>query len=255
MTSWAVPSLHLGFRASDIECLPIRSEAITWSPSTTETDEYRMATPQPGYGQFGQDQHPQQHYTDGPQGYEGHTSPGPEGQQGPAPTGRKKRAYAGQAYDFGGGANSALGGQQQGGGVYPAPGGGYGAYPQQTQQEAYQHPPYGVDAPAQAPGYGQPPPGVGGYQPPAQGYPPQPPQPISPVGGITQQMGNLGVRGEPSLHTAPTPQRPQLNQLYPTDLLNQPLNVTELDLPPPPIILPPNVSYAPTLDCAYTDAT
>ncbi|KAJ3566134.1 hypothetical protein NPX13_g7252 [Xylaria arbuscula] len=33
-----------------------------------------------------------------------------------------------------------------------------------------------------------------------------------------------------------------LNQLYPTDLLNQPFNVSELDLPPPPCILPLNAS-------------
>jgi len=212
-----------------------------------------MATPQPGYGQYDQDQQQQQQYSDGQPEHEGHTSPVQDDQQAPVAGGRKKRAYAGQAYDFGGGANSALGGQQQGGGMYPVPGGGYGAHPQQTQQEAYQHPPYGVDPPAQqAPSYGQPPSGVGGYQGPAQSYPASAPQPMSPIGGITQQMGNLGVRGEPSLHTAPTPQRPQLNQLYPTDLLNQPLNVAELDLPPPPIILPPNVrltnisSYAPT---------
>lgn len=203
-----------------------------------------MAVPQAGYPQYGQqspDQHSQEQYTDGQQDYEGHTSP-VQGQPASAAAGRKKRAYAGQAYDFGGGANSALGGQQQGGGVYPVPGGGYTQYPQQTQQEQYQHPPYGVDPPAQAPGYGQAPPNVGGYQPPAPGYPSQPSQPISPVGGITQGMGNLGVSGQPAQHPAPTPARPQLNQLYPTDLLNQPLNVSELDLPPPPIVLPPNVS-------------
>jgi protein transport protein SEC24 len=33
-----------------------------------------------------------------------------------------------------------------------------------------------------------------------------------------------------------------LNQLYPTDLMNNPLAVSELDLPPPLIVLPPNVS-------------
>lgn len=33
-----------------------------------------------------------------------------------------------------------------------------------------------------------------------------------------------------------------LNHLYPTDLLTQPFNAAELELPPPPIILPPNVS-------------
>jgi len=41
------------------------------------------------------------------------------------------------------------------------------------------------------------------------------------------------------------PQQPArfgpLNQLYPTDLMSQPFNVSELDLPPPPIVLPQNV--------------
>jgi protein transport protein SEC24 len=37
-------------------------------------------------------------------------------------------------------------------------------------------------------------------------------------------------------------QKPQaLNPLYPADLISQPFNVSELDLPPPPIILPANV--------------
>lgn len=203
-----------------------------------------MATPQPGYPRYpqpGQEQYPQEQYADGPQDYDGQRSP-VHGQPGPPGGGRKKRAYAGQAYDFGAGANSALGGQQQGGGAYPAPGGGYAPYPQQTQQEQYQHPPYGIDHPSQTPSYGQPPPGVGGYKAPAPGYPTQPGQPMSPVGGITQGMGNLGVSGHPAQNPAPNQARPQLNQLYPTDLLNQPLNISELDLPPPPIVLPPNVS-------------
>lgn len=55
-------------------------------------------------------------------------------------------------------------------------------------------------------------------------------------------MANLGVGQHPTQHPGPNQARPQLNQLYPSDLLNQPLNVSELDLPPPPIILPPNVS-------------
>ena len=64
---------------------------------------------------------PQSPYTDG--------QPDPEGQDGgyqqqqaaqaPAAGGKKKRAYAGQAYEFGAGANSALGGQQPGGQQYP----------------------------------------------------------------------------------------------------------------------------------------
>ncbi|KAI9870514.1 MAG: COPII subunit, partial [Pleopsidium flavum] len=57
------------------------------------------------------------------------------------------------------------------------------------------------------------------------------------MGGQTQQ--------QPPTHSQ---HRPQLNQLYPTDLLNQPFNVSELDLPPPPIILPPNSSVTPSPD-------
>lgn len=164
--------------------------------------------------------------------------------------GRRKRHYAGQAYDFGGGANSALGGQQQGGipnpGPYPLPPGASNApYGQLVPQPGYPQPAYGTDpanppAMGGAPVYGQPSPGVGGYQPPEPGYPSHGPPPLQPgIGGITQGMGNMtvGGQGQPQqLHP-----RPQLNQLYPTDLLNQPFNVSELDLPPPPIILPPNV--------------
>src|SRR5438876_276178 len=58
--------------------------------------------------------------------------------------GHKKRAYASQAFEFGAGANSALGGQPKGGGSYPvAQGAGYGGYPQQPQvpqQFGYQQP-------------------------------------------------------------------------------------------------------------------
>ena len=203
-----------------------------------------MAAPQQEYPPYGLPGHGE-YETEKPAGYDGHRSPVQDGIPAPSAGGKKKRAYAGQAYDFGGGANSALGGQPAAGGGYPAPGGGYSAYPQQNAQQAYQHPPYGIDQPqAQAPGYG-PPPAVGGYQPPDPGYS-SGAAPITPVGGITQGMGNLGVSGHPQQQGAPTPQRPQLNQLYPTDLLNQPLNVTELELPPPPIILPPNVSKAST---------
>lgn len=46
------------------------------------------------------------------------------------------------------------------------------------------------------------------------------------------------------------PRAGPLNQLYPTDLLNQPFNVSELDLPPPPIILPPNVG-SPSLHAQF----
>ena len=205
-----------------------------------------MATPQPGYPQPGQDQ---EHYDANQHEVPDNASPAQGGPPAPAGAGRKKRHYAGQAYDFGAGANSALGGQQQGGGGYPGPpGGGYGQQPQQPGQPA---PAYsGPASPtftAGAPGYGQQPAAVGGYQPPELGYPSHGTPTQQPgMGQITQGMGNLAMGNQAQPQTPQMQARPQMNQLYPTDLLNQPLNVSELDLPPPPIILPPNVSKAET---------
>lgn len=139
--------------------------------------------------------------------------------------GRKKRVYAGEAFDFGSGANAALGGQ------LPA-GGSYGAYPPQPQAAGYQQPMYGADPTqmqAAAPGYAA---------------------PASPqVTQMTQQFGAMGMTDPHLLPPQPVAQAPQaqapravpLNQLYPTDLLTQPFNVAELDYPPPPIVLPPGV--------------
>lgn len=58
---------------------------------------------------------------------------------------------------------------------------------------------------------------------------------------INQKMGNIAISGQGQYQVPQLPQRPQLNQLYPIDLLNQAFNVAELDIPPPAIILPPNV--------------
>lgn len=62
------------------------------------------------------------------------------------------------------------------------------------------------------------------------------------MAGITAGMAGMNVGAQPA-QQAGQPSRLALNQLYPTDLLNQPFNVSELDLPPPPCILPPNVSF------------
>jgi protein transport protein SEC24 len=169
------------------------------------------------------------------------TAPGPAPPAAPGPAGRKKRAYAGQAYEFGAGANSALGGQQQGGGSYSGfsqqqheagyPQGGY----QQTPAAIQQGP---------VPMYGHQDGGaVGGYQPPAPVYPVGGAAPVvgGGVGGMTQQFSQMDMSQKPAPQAAPQ-RGPVLNQLYPTDLLNQPFNVQELDYPPPLAILPPNVS-------------
>lgn len=205
-----------------------------------------MAAPQPGYPTYDQQE---QYETNQQPDYE--ENPTNTQQTVSSAAGRRKRHYAGQAYDFGAGANSALGGQQPGAvpnpGPYPLPpGASNGPYGQQAQQAGYNQQAYGA-GPASPPAvggaadYGQPLPGVGGYQPPDPGYPSAGPAPIQPgVGGITQGMGNMGIGGQRQQPTQQL-QRPQLNQLYPTDLLNQPFNVSELDHPPPLIILPPNV--------------
>ena len=157
------------------------------------------------------------------------------------PGGRKKRAYAGQAYEFGAGANSALGGQQQGGG-------GYSGFSQQQHeagypQGGYQQNPAAVQQ-GQVPLYGHQDTGsLGGYQPPAPTYPVGGVAPVvgGGVGGMTQQFSQMDMSQKPQPQAVPQ-RGPVLNQLYPTDLLNQPFNVQELDYPPPPAILPPNVS-------------
>lgn len=202
------------------------------------------APPGEGYGQY-----PDQHYDEQqPQagGADPHAAAGGK---------KKKRGYAAGAFDVGSGANSAVGGQTQGG-VPPQYGVQYGQQqqpePQQQPaaqgypQQAYPAAPQGYPAPQQQ---AQPPQPQYGYQAPDQGYPA--PAGAAPgaapggVSGITQGMGGMQIGGQPQQQQAATgAQQPRavMNQLYPTDLLNQPFNASELDLPPPPINLPPNVS-------------
>ena len=220
-----------------------------------------MAAPQDGYPSQGYpppDPYAQQSPVQ--PGFDTTSAPPPAGQPEHEGGKKKKRGYAAQAYDFGAGANSALGGQPQGGGQFqPVQVPAYGGYPQQTEaQPAYGAPQYGAQpgepAPgASVPGYGGQPQyggGVAGYQAPEAGYPgpgaPSAAGAAGGVGGITQGMGQMNVGGSGATPAAQPQQagaRPAvLNQLYPTDLLNTPFNVAELELPPPPIILPPNVS-------------
>lgn len=107
-------------------------------------------------------------------------------------------------------------------------GGSYG-YPSQPvagYQQPVAQPMYGADPAAQ-------------MQPMAQGYAP----PVAPgVAQMTQQFGAMGMADPHQMAPQPPQARPvSLNQLIPTDLLSQPFNVAELDLPPPPIVLPPGV--------------
>ncbi|MCJ1254153.1 COPII subunit [Lignoscripta atroalba] len=217
-----------------------------------------MAQPQPGYPPQeypNQDQYtqPGEQYGNNVQtGHEGATSPLQDSAPATSAAARRKRNYAGQAYDFGAGANSAPRGQHQPGGSFSGPPAvGYGGYSPQAQQPGIQQPGYGAGygAPSSmgTSNYGQPPPAVGGYQPPEAMYPTHGAPPMSGgVTDITHGMNNLGMGGQAPLANQPLLQRPQLNQLYPVDLLNQPFNVSELDLPPPPIILPPDSSVTPS---------
>jgi protein transport protein SEC24 len=222
-----------------------------------------MAAPHGGYPPPGADPYAQ----GGPASYDGSQVPGYDNtasaMPGAAPEqsiygaphagGKKKRAYAGQAFEFGSGANAALGGQNAGLGGYPgAPPVMQGGYPVQPQAPGFQPAGFGVD-----PGFQQlepmPPQYVGapGFQPVDQGYPAQVPTPVMAgaggvggVGAVTNQLGQMNL-GAPQAAPLQQPafRAQALNQLYPTDLISQPFQVSELDLPPPPIILPPNVGF------------
>lgn len=203
----------------------------------------------------------QQPYTDGQPGAgEGQDGTYNDQQAGSAPAAaKKKRAYAGQAYEFGAGGNAALGGQQPGGGQFPAQAapaaGGYG-YP--GQQPAQGQPQYGTpqqpqygdpNAQNQAPqpAYGQPQYGAPqpGYEAPAAGYPTAPQQ-VQQAGvqGVQQQFSQMTVGGgpQPQQAGAAVPQL-RLNPLRPVDISaqGQPFHVSDLDQPPPALILPANV--------------
>jgi protein transport protein SEC24 len=200
-----------------------------------------------GYPPATQQYAQQSPYPEQPQGYKATSSPPPSAAGAPAGDhGRKKkRAYAAQAFEVGQGGNAAAGGQLPGAGQFGTPQPltpGYGGYPAQDPQvPAYGGaPPYGVPQP------GAPIPGAVGYQAPEPYYPSAAPGAAAGVAGITSGLSGMqlgaGAAAQPA-QPAPGQARPiALNQLYPTDLLNQPFNVSELDLPPPPIILPPNVS-------------
>ncbi|KAH7154839.1 hypothetical protein B0J13DRAFT_210893 [Dactylonectria estremocensis] len=215
-----------------------------------------MASPPPSgenHGGF-QDQN-FQGYANDEQGAQQYEDPAAIQQQ--AAHKKKKRGYAAQAFEVGSGANATVGGQPLGtpqafGAPQTEP--AYGGYaqpdPQQAAGQGYQQfsQGYGAQQPpgAQAPAYG-------GYQAPDQGYAapgaPQPGPGAPAVGGITQGMGGMNLGGQAQQPQAAPQARPvALNQLYPTDLLGQPFNVSELDIPPPPIILPPNTSVTPSPD-------
>ncbi|KFG82373.1 Protein transport protein SEC24 [Metarhizium anisopliae] len=208
------------------------------------------APPADGYGQYpGQPEQPEQPAQAGF---------APQDASVAAPSKKKKRGYAAQAFEVGSGANAAVGGQMQGGGQqYGMPAAqqpvAYGNYPQPDAQHqapgpGYQYSQAPVQPQQQVP-YG--------YQAPDQSYASAGPQPSGPgVAGITQGMGGMQLGGQPQQQyqqpgqafTQQPARVGPLNQLYPTDLMNNPFSVSELDLPPPPIVLPANSSVTPSPD-------
>ncbi len=183
--------------------------------------------------------------------------PQPEGQGPPPATGnvaehgkKKKRAYAADAFNVGTGAN-VVSGQLPQPGQYGAPAqpvgppayGGYGAQPAEAQDVQYGNP--------QAIGGAPPAAAAAGYQYPDYGYPGAGAPGAGGVDAVTAGVANMGFTSaaqqplQPQQAAQPQSALPAragpLNQLYPTDLMSQPFNVSELELGPPPIILPPNV--------------
>ncbi len=204
-----------------------------------------------GYGQYPPQPYGEPQYPEQPaQGYGAASSPPPQTGAHPDHGRKKKRAYAAGAFDVAAGGNAAVGGQLPGGGQFcgPQPYGApqtatpaYGGYSQpDAQPAAYgaQPVPYGAPQPGA--------PGVGSYQAPDTYYPSAgAAAPVGGVAGITTGLSSmqLGAGAQQPQQLPPQARAGPLNQLFPTDLLSQPFNVSELDLPPPPIILPPNVSY------------
>lgn len=211
-----------------------------------------MASNQPGYPPQGyQDQ--AQYGQEVAQDYSGTPQPGFEQPAAPLPAGgKKKRAYAGQAFEFGAGPNAGAQPPAAAAAAFPGagPATGYGYPAQQPQQMGYQQPAYG-DAAAQQPqaAYGQPAYAApAAYQAPDASYvaPGAAPMMQGGVAGVTQQFSQMGMGQSAQPAPAQQPAQPmqRLNPLVPVDLSvqGQPFQVADLDVPPPPIILPPNVS-------------
>lgn len=164
----------------------------------------------------------------------------------PRPQGKKKRGYATQAFDVGAGANVVQPpssempyGQQQNEsqGAYPQQQQPYGQQPASGQPAYGGQPGYGdySQQPASPPGHGQGPYGqpqgygAQGYG--AQGY-------SSPGGGMSEQFGAMNMNDKQQTRPgAPT----QLNRLQTSDLISQPFQASEVDQPPPSIVMPQGV--------------
>lgn len=126
---------------------------------------------------------------------------------------RKKKDRYAAAYEFG--ANA----QPAGGAGMPPVGGQYGA----PQPAAFG---------GAAPGYGLSSPGI----------------PMSPAdpNALGQQFQQMNLGPQPVQVTPQMQQAPTQNQLFPSDLVQQPVLAHEIDQPPPPILLPSNLAATPS---------
>jgi protein transport protein SEC24 len=143
------------------------------------------------------------------------------------PTKKKKRGYAAQAFEIGSGANATFAGNPSPA-LYGINGHGTTAF-EKTDAVAFDP---GSDAkiqkPSDYPTYNAPR-HLGGTQPQAQ------------IDDISSDMASLQFSGVQTYQQDGT-YAPRLNQLFITDIISQPLSATEIDAPPPPIVLPPNTS-------------
>jgi protein transport protein SEC24 len=166
-------------------------------------------------------------------------------------TKKKKRGYAAQAYEIGTGANAGMAPGQapltsygiSSHGGHGAPWGGTTTYDAQQAGGYGSTPQWGSQQPLDQPGVGYPAPdsyyGAAG-EPTRHGG--------ANVADITPGMASMQFSGsgQQQQQDQPGQHAPRLNQMYTTDLISQPFIASELDLPPPPIVLPPNTSVTPS---------
>lgn len=225
-----------------------------------------MADPYQNYGQPGHENGQAQYNGTGQQ-TDGAAAPPP-----PTTTatggGKKKRAYAGQAFDIASGANTVPPSAHMPSQTPQNVGYGY----QQSSTQGYQQPSYGVYGDQ---GQGQQMPSTQQYGQQPAAYNPQAayPQAQPAYGGqstgdavssfmhdgaaaVTQQMGQMGLGAGQQPQQQPLLAQPRLNPLQPVDISpqgqGQPFQASDLDLPPPPLILPQNVCVPVTLQPAQS---
>lgn len=169
-------------------------------------------------------------YQDGSYAQQSAGTPDSPAEHNTAPAHGKRRLYPQQQYDFSASAAPAFPGAAPADNAYPgAP--GYGSNTPASSGAVFT-PAAGIPTPLAG--------GSGGYV---------QPDPLS------AQFGAMNIGGAPAPSAVPmygqaaNAGQVPLNQLYNIDVLSSlPPPITDLDLPPPPIVLPPGTSYSPISD-------